>query len=55
MDDKTPFVPDTKPKEVFLEVGKTYEWCTCGLSGNQPFCDYSHFGTTHQHGLLFTA
>ena len=56
MDDKTPFVPDTKPKEeVFLEEGKTYEWCTCGLSGNQPFCDYSHFGTTHQHGLLFTA
>ena len=30
MDDKTPFVPDTKPKEVFLEEGKTYEWWPAG-------------------------
>ncbi|KAJ3215985.1 hypothetical protein HK099_006109 [Clydaea vesicula] len=21
-------------------------WCTCGLSKNQPWCDYSHIGTS---------
>jgi len=25
-----------------LEVGKTYYWCACGRSANQPFCDGSH-------------
>lgn len=53
--EKKPFVPDVKPVEVNLEEGKTYEWCACGLSGAQPFCDHSHFGTTHQHGVTFTA
>jgi CDGSH-type Zn-finger protein len=24
---------------------KTYHWCSCGLSANQPFCDSSHKGT----------
>ena len=27
---------------VEVEAGKTYFWCTCGLSANQPFCDGSH-------------
>lgn len=27
------------------EVGKTYAWCACGLSKNQPFCDGSHSTT----------
>ena len=31
-----------KPVEVDLEKGKTYAWCACGLSKNQPFCDGSH-------------
>jgi len=53
--EKKPFVPDVKPMVVELEAGKTYEWCACGLSGGQPFCDHSHFGTTHQHGVTFTA
>lgn len=35
---KTPF-----PMEV--EEGKTYKWCACGRSSNQPFCDGSHQGT----------
>jgi thiamine pyrophosphate-dependent acetolactate synthase large subunit-like protein/CDGSH-type Zn-finger protein len=34
-----------QPVEVQLEAGKTYAWCSCGLSGNQPFCDGSHAGT----------
>ncbi len=25
-----------------LEQGKTYYWCACGRSANQPFCDGSH-------------
>ncbi len=24
---------------------KTYLWCTCGMSKNQPFCDGSHSKT----------
>ena len=27
-----------------LEAG-TYEFCTCGRSAHQPFCDGSHVGT----------
>jgi CDGSH-type Zn-finger protein len=30
------------PSGVELKAGKTYLWCACGLSGNQPFCDSSH-------------
>ena len=30
---------------VDLEEGKTYYWCQCGESSNQPFCDGSHKGT----------
>ncbi|MFN5335471.1 MAG: CDGSH iron-sulfur domain-containing protein [Bacteroidota bacterium] len=30
------------PKEVHLTAGKTYAWCTCGLSEIQPFCDGKH-------------
>ena len=28
-----------------VEKGKTYHWCSCGLSAKQPFCDGSHKGT----------
>lgn len=31
-----------EPKEVELLAGKTYAWCACGLSENQPFCDGTH-------------
>jgi CDGSH-type Zn-finger protein len=31
-----------QPKEVEIIAGKTYAWCTCGLSENQPFCDGNH-------------
>ena len=35
---KTPFAVD-------VEAGKTYFWCACGESKNQPFCDGSHKGS----------
>ena len=44
---KAPFV-------VELEAGKTYAWCRCGRSGNQPFCDGSHKATTLEP-LMFKA
>jgi len=31
-----------EPAQVELEAGKIYAWCSCGLSGNQPYCDGSH-------------
>lgn len=31
-----------QPAEVELKAGKSYAWCACGLSSNQPFCDGSH-------------
>jgi CDGSH-type Zn-finger protein len=30
------------PFAVELQVGRTYAWCACGRSSNQPFCDGSH-------------
>lgn len=33
------------PSKVALEEGKTYYWCACGKSANQPFCDGSHKGS----------
>lgn len=32
------------PIAIKLEAGKTYAWCSCGESTNQPFCDGSHKG-----------
>ena len=28
-----------------LEKGKTYAWCSCGKSENQPWCNGAHQGT----------
>ena len=33
------------PFAVEVESGKSYFWCACGQSKNQPFCDGSHKGT----------
>ena len=33
------------PYRVELEEGKSYFWCACGMSANQPFCDGSHKGS----------
>lgn len=31
--------------KVTLEIHKKYNYCTCGNSNNQPFCDGSHKNT----------
>ena len=40
-----PVIADIKPKRVSLNKKEEYYFCTCGRSGNQPFCDGSHAGT----------
>jgi len=40
-----PECPQKAPYPVDVEQGKTYYWCACGRSKNQPFCDSSHKGT----------
>jgi CDGSH-type Zn-finger protein len=38
-------VAGTSPVPIEVEEGKTYYWCACGKSANQPFCDGSHKGS----------
>lgn len=38
-------VAGREPMGIDVEAGKTYFWCACGRSANQPFCDGSHKGT----------
>lgn len=33
------------PIAVDVEAGKTYYWCSCGLSTTQPFCSGAHKGS----------
>ncbi len=40
-----PTIAARNPIPVDLEAGKTYAWCACGNSSNQPFCDGSHKGS----------
>jgi len=40
-----PNCPQRAPYEMQVEEGKTYVWCSCGLSASQPWCDGSHEGT----------
>ena len=39
-------IAQKSPYAVQVEAGKTYYWCSCGESKNQPFCDGSHKTTT---------
>ena len=41
-----PTIAQKAPFAVEVESGKSYYWCSCGQSKNQPFCDGSHQGTT---------
>jgi CDGSH-type Zn-finger protein len=40
-----PNIAQNAPYGVDVEEGKTYFWCACGKSANQPFCDGSHADT----------
>ncbi|MEI7660811.1 MAG: CDGSH iron-sulfur domain-containing protein [Bacteroidota bacterium] len=40
-----PTIAKKGPYATEVEAGKTYHWCACGQSKNQPFCDGSHRGT----------
>jgi CDGSH-type Zn-finger protein len=37
--------PQKAPYAMTIENGKTYYWCSCGQSANQPYCDGSHKGS----------
>jgi CDGSH-type Zn-finger protein len=37
-------IAQKSPYAVEVEAGKSYYWCSCGQSANQPFCDGSHKG-----------
>ncbi len=37
-----PIIAKTEPSVIKVEKGKTYSWCTCGLSEKNPLCDGSH-------------
>ena len=41
----SPIIAQKAPYPVEVEEGKSYFWCACGRSKNQPFCDGSHKGT----------
>ena len=47
-------IAQKNPYPVELEAGKTYYWCSCGLSAKQPFCDGSHKPTSFTP-LAYTA
>jgi CDGSH-type Zn-finger protein len=40
-----PIVAGRRPIVLELEPGKSYWWCRCGRSSQQPWCDGSHEGT----------
>ena len=41
----TPVRATNAPLAVKVEAGKSYYWCSCGKSKNQPFCDGGHSGS----------
>jgi len=47
------FVAQKSPYATKVEKGKTYYWCTCGKSKNQPFCDGSHVEYGKEVGVEF--
>ncbi|TNF58219.1 MAG: CDGSH iron-sulfur domain-containing protein [Rhodobacteraceae bacterium] len=40
-----PIIAQKAPYPVDVTEGKSYFWCACGKSANQPYCDGSHKGT----------
>jgi len=43
-----PVISKKGPFAIEVEKGKTYYWCSCGRSPNQPFCSGAHKGTPFQ-------
>ncbi len=37
-----PIIAQRAPFAAEVKAGKSYFWCACGRSANQPFCDGSH-------------
>jgi CDGSH-type Zn-finger protein len=54
MSNDTPVIAAKSPAKVEVEQGKSYHWCRCGRSQNQPFCDGSHRAASLKP-LAFTA
>ena len=50
----TPIIAQKAPYPVEVTAAKTYFWCSCGKSANQPFCDDSHKDTSFSP-VKFTA
>ena len=40
-----PIIAQKAPYAVDVTADKSYFWCACGKSANQPFCDGSHKDT----------
>ena len=40
-----PHIAQKSPYALEVTAGKSYYWCSCGQSKNQPFCDGSHQST----------
>lgn len=40
-----PTIAARAPIAVDVQAGKSYLWCSCGRSAQQPFCDGSHKGS----------
>ena len=40
-----PTIAQKAPYAADVEAGKSYWWCACGGSKNQPFCDGTHKGS----------
>ena len=40
-----PVIARKGPYFAHVDAGKTYFWCACGQSKQQPFCDGSHAGS----------
>ena len=38
-------IAGNSPQMVELELGKSYAWCACGKSSNQPWCSGAHQGS----------
>ncbi len=45
-------VAGSSPQMEQLESGKTYAWCACGQSTNQPWCNGAHKGSDFSPNLF---